>query len=83
MVIAFSKIYTACHTDENETKPGITLNTADKRVAAPSTAEFLGTQYSVFDVGITLRRMVQQYPLSLVKLSFFFTQVKSNTGIIC
>ena len=38
MVIAFPKIYAACHTDENGIKPGINLNTTDKRVAEPSRA---------------------------------------------
>ena len=38
MAIAFHKIYTACHTDENGIKPGSNLNTADKRVSKPSRA---------------------------------------------
>ena len=42
MVIVFPKIYTAWHTDENGNKPGSNLNTADKRVADPCKAEFLG-----------------------------------------
>ena len=42
MVIAFPKTYTACHTDENRSKPGSNLNTADERVAEPTRAEFLG-----------------------------------------
>ena len=42
MVVAFSKIYPACQTDENGIKPGSDLNNADKRVAEPSRAEFLG-----------------------------------------
>ena len=37
-VTASPKIYTACHTDENGIKPGSNLNTADKRVAEPSSA---------------------------------------------
>ena len=41
MVIAFSKIYPACKTDDNGIKPGSNLNTADKRVAEPSRVEFL------------------------------------------
>ena len=39
---AFSKIYPACQTDENRIKPGSNLNNADKHVAEPSGAEFLG-----------------------------------------
>ena len=42
MLKAFSKLYPACHTDENGIKPGSNSNTADKRVAEPSGAEFLG-----------------------------------------
>ena len=42
MVLAFSKIYPACQTDENGIKPGSNLKNADKRVAEPSRAEFLG-----------------------------------------
>ena len=42
MAIASSKIYPACQTDENGIKPGSNLNNADKRVAEPSKAEFLG-----------------------------------------
>ena len=42
VVVAFSKIYPACQTDENGIKPGSNLNNADKRVAEPSGAEFLG-----------------------------------------
>ena len=42
MAIAFSKLYPACQTDENRIKPGSHLNNADKRVAEPSRAEFLG-----------------------------------------
>ena len=42
MAIASSKIYPACQTDENGIKPGSNLNNADKRVAEPSRAEFLG-----------------------------------------
>ena len=42
MVIAVSKLYPACQMDENGIKPGNDLNTADKRVAEPSVAEFLG-----------------------------------------
>ena len=42
MVVAFSKIYPACHTDVNGIKPGSNLNNADKRVAEPSRAAFLG-----------------------------------------
>ena len=42
MVVAFSKIYPACQTDENGIKPGSNLNNADKRVAEHSGAEFLG-----------------------------------------
>ena len=41
-VIAFPKMYTACHTDENGINPGSNLNTADKRVAEPSSADYLG-----------------------------------------
>ena len=48
MVIVFPKIYTAWHTDENSIKPGCNWNTADKRVAEPSRAEFVGIKYSVF-----------------------------------
>ena len=42
MAITFSKIYPACQADENGIKPGSNLNNADKRVAEPSGAEFLG-----------------------------------------
>ena len=42
MAIASSKIYPACQTDENGTKPGSTLYNADKHVAEPSRAEVLG-----------------------------------------
>ena len=42
MVVAFSKIYQACQTDENEIKRGSSLNYADKRVAEPSRAEVFG-----------------------------------------
>ena len=42
MMIAFSKIYPACQTDENGIKPGSNLNNADKRVAEPSRAEIFG-----------------------------------------
>ena len=42
MVVAFSKIYPACQTDENGIKPGSNLTNADKRAAEPSRAEFLG-----------------------------------------
>ena len=41
-VVALSKIYPACQSDENEIKPGSTLNNADRRVAEPLRAEFLG-----------------------------------------
>ena len=42
MVVACGKIYPACQTDENGIKPGSNLNNADKRVAEPFRAEFLG-----------------------------------------
>ena len=42
MAIAFSKIYPARQPDENRIKPGSNLNNADKHVAEPSGAEFLG-----------------------------------------
>ena len=42
MVVAFSKTYPACQTDDNGIKPGSDLNNADKRAAEPSWAEFLG-----------------------------------------
>ena len=42
VVVAFSKIYPACQTDENGIKPGSNLNNADKLVAEPSGAEFWG-----------------------------------------
>ena len=42
MMVAFSKIYPACQTDEKGIKPGSNLNNADKRVAEPSRAELLG-----------------------------------------
>ena len=42
VVVAFSKIYPACQTDENGIKPGSNLNNAYKRVAEPSGAEVLG-----------------------------------------
>ena len=41
MVITFPIIYTACHTDNNDIKPGGNLKTADKRVAGHSKAEYL------------------------------------------
>ena len=44
MVVAFSKIYPACQTDENGIKSGRSLNNADKCVAEPSRAEVLGIQ---------------------------------------
>ena len=50
LVTAFSKFYPACQTDENGIKPGSNLNSADKRVAELSRAEFFGMKYSVFDV---------------------------------
>ena len=50
VIESFPKLYTACHTDESGIKPGINLDTADKRVAGPSSAEFLGIKSSVFDV---------------------------------
>ena len=42
MAIAFSKLYLACQTDKNGIKPVSNLNNANKRVAEPSGAEFLG-----------------------------------------
>ena len=39
MVMAFTKIYPACQTDENGIKPGSNLNTADKHDAEPSEVE--------------------------------------------
>ena len=42
VVVAFSKFYPACQTDENGIKPGSNLNNADKRVAEPSGAEVWG-----------------------------------------
>ena len=42
MVVAFSKTYPACQTDDNGIKPGSNLTKADKRAAEPSRAEFLG-----------------------------------------
>ena len=42
MAIAFSKLYPACQVGENGIKPGSNLITADKRVAEPSRADFLG-----------------------------------------
>ena len=42
VVVAVSKIYRACQTDENGIKPGSNLNYADKRIAEPSGAEFWG-----------------------------------------
>ena len=42
MVVAFSKNYPACQTDENGIKSGSNLNNADKRVAEPSGAGFRG-----------------------------------------
>ena len=50
MAIASSKIYPAFQTDENGIKPGNNLKNADKQVAEPSRAEFLGIKQSVFDV---------------------------------
>ena len=44
VVVAFSKIYPACQTDENGIKPGSNLNNADKHIAEPSRAEFLGVR---------------------------------------
>ena len=42
MVVAFSKTYPACQTDDNGIKPGSNLINADKRAADPYRAEFLG-----------------------------------------
>ena len=42
MVVALSKTYPACQTDDNRIKPGSNLTNADKRAAEPSRAEFLG-----------------------------------------
>ena len=42
MVVAFSKTYPACQTDDNGIKPGSNLTNADKHAAEPSRAEFLG-----------------------------------------
>ena len=42
MVVAFSKTYRACQTDDNGIKPGSNLTNADKRATEPSRAEFLG-----------------------------------------
>ena len=42
MVVAFSKTYSACQTDDNGIKPGSNLTNADKRSAEPSKAEILG-----------------------------------------
>ena len=50
MVVAFSKTYPACQTDDNGIKPGSNLTNADKRAAEPSRAEFLGIKLSVFNV---------------------------------
>ena len=50
LVIAFTKNYPACQTDENGIKPGSNFHTADKRVADPSHDEYLGIKQSVFDV---------------------------------
>ena len=41
MVISVSKIYPACHTDDNSIIQGSNLTVADKRVAALSRAEYL------------------------------------------
>ena len=40
MVVAFSKTYPECQTDDNGIKPGSNLTNADKRAAEPSRAEF-------------------------------------------
>ena len=42
MAIASSNLYPACHKDVNGIEQGSNLNNADKRVAEPSRAEFLG-----------------------------------------
>ena len=41
VVVAFSKTYPACQTDDNGIKPGSNLTNAYKRAAEPSRAEFL------------------------------------------
>ena len=53
IVIAFTKIYPACQTDENGIKPGSNFHTVDKSVADPSQDEYLGIKQSVFDVRLT------------------------------
>ena len=50
IVIAFTKIYPACQTDENRIKPVSNFYTADKRVADPSQGEYLGIKQYAFDV---------------------------------
>ena len=50
IVIAFTKMYPACQTDENGIKPGSNFHTADKRVADPSQDVYLGIKQSAFDV---------------------------------
>ena len=42
MVVAFSKTYPACQTDDNGIKPGSNLTNAEKRAAEHSRAEFFG-----------------------------------------
>ena len=50
MAIAFSRIYPACQTDENEIKPGRNLNSADKHAAKPSRGEFWGIKESLYSM---------------------------------
>ena len=50
IVVAFTKIYPACQTDENRIKPGSNFLTADKRVADPSQDVHLDIKQYVFDV---------------------------------
>ena len=50
IVIAFTKIYPACQTVENEIKPGSNFHTADMGIANPSQDEYLSIKQYEFDV---------------------------------
>ena len=49
MEISVSKIYPACHTNDNRIIQGSNLTVADKRVAKLSRDEYLDLKESVFD----------------------------------
>ena len=81
IVIAFPKLCTVCHTDDNGIRLGSYLNTANKRVAGHSKAEYLGIKYSVFDVLMTNTRIFQGHPVFLVKNIIFLYTGKTHTSI--